>query len=403
MRRTILLLSVFFFCFCAVARNLETVILSDYGSLSIDSIKVTLVKAINDIEGKRLIFPSLALDVDDIILKDKSNFEIVGDTSYAITCRNFLIEDCTSFELKGLFVKGTKEKFATFYIKGDCYKFRVHDCLFDSEKGTDGHYTFYGIHIITDTKKSNYGYHNSPRDFRVYNNVVRHTKYDGILTHAYCSDFVIERNVIIGSECIGIEVEGRLGGLKSTTVHPCKKAIIRKNEMRDCGDWGVLLMWTDKVKVYKNNCVNSYGSFLSIGCTNLTVKKNVFEGRNKGFEISQEYYKVENGINDNVKIINNVIKGRARENNRGVLDIRHAKNIVVKKNRITALYRDKSAYVSLASCRQVTIKKNEFSFENEPLKDLIYKTNVQSPETNRDVPELNLDDLSIQEIIIKKK
>ena len=110
---------------------------------------------------------------------------------------------------------------------------------------------------------------------------------------------------------------------------------------------------------------------------------------------------MENGINENVRVVNNAIKGRARGDNRGVLDIQHAKNVVVVKNKITSLYRDKSAYVSLASCQGVTIKSNAFSFEGKPLKDLIYKANIPSPETNRIVPELDLKDLKIQVIIIK--
>lgn len=384
------------------AGKLTLVNLSDYGKIDAESLRFTIKKAVDNIEGKRLKLPSVPIDIDDIVIKGKSNFAIEGDIAYAITCRNFLIQDCNNFELCGLFVKGLASKFATFNIVGDCSDFKVHDCLYDSEKGQDGHYTLYGIHIITDTKKPDFGYHNSPRQFRIYNNVVRHTKYDGILTHAYCSDFIIEKNRIDGAECIGIEIEGRLGGLKNTTVHPCKMATIRNNEMKDCADWGILLMWTDHVKVYKNKCFNSYGAFLSIGSTNLVVKDNVFEGRKKGFEISQEFYKVSNGINHNVVVTGNSIKAMARGDNRGVLDIRHAKNIVVKNNNITALYRDKSAYVSLASCQQVTIKKNTFFYENEPLKDIIYKTNVPSPETNKSVPELDLDGLSIQEIKITR-
>ena len=181
-----------------------------------------------------------------------------------------------------MFIKGLVNKFASFNIVGDCNKFRIHGCLFDSQKDGDGHYTFYGLHIMTDTKKPDNGFHNSPRNFRVYDNVVRHTRYDGILVHAYCSDFVIEKNKIVGAECIGIEVEGRLGGLKRTTVHPCRNATIRKNETYDCGGWGVLLMWADNVTVVKNKCFNSLGAFLSIGCTNVNIRNNMAEKKLNG-------------------------------------------------------------------------------------------------------------------------
>lgn len=385
------------------AGKLIAVNLSDYGKVDEESLNVTIKRAIDDIEGKCLILPPWPIDIDEIVIRGKNNFAIKGDTTYALTCRNFLIQDCSDFEISGLFIKGLVNKFASFNIVGDCNKFRIHGCLFDSQKDGDGHYTFYGLHIMTDTKKPDNGFHNSPRNFRVYDNVVRHTRYDGILVHAYCSDFVIEKNKIVGAECIGIEIEGRLGGLNNTTVHPCRNAVVRNNEMVDCDDWSVLLMWTDQVKVYGNNCFNSYGAFLSIGCTNLIVKNNVFEGRSKGFEISQEFYKVSNGINSHVKVVGNTIKAKARGENRGVLDIRHARNIVVKNNKITSLYRDNTAYVSLASCQDVIIRKNKFSFEGQPLLNLIYKINTPDPETHKDIPDFNLTNVIIQKIEIKDK
>lgn len=386
----------------ASKHKLKEVQLSDYGSIDNQHISQTIEKAISDIDGKRLILPIQPIDLGNIAIRGKSHFAIVGSKDHPITCKDFRINECNNFDLSGLYIKGTKEKFATFYIVGDCERFQIHDCRFDSEKGKDGHNTFYGIHIVTDTSKPNYGFHNSPRNFKIYNNDVNNTRYDGILAHAYCSDFIIEKNKIVGAECIGIEIEGRLGGLKNTTVHPCRKAVVRNNEMMDCGDWSVLLMWTDQVKVYGNKCFNSYGAFLSIGCTNLAVKNNVFEGRSKGFEISQEFYKVSNGINNHVIVKGNRIKAKARRNNYGVIDIRHARNIVISNNKITSLYRDKTAYVSLVSCQQVKILKNQFAFADEPLNDYIYKTNAPCPETDISVPELDLEYLTIQDINIKK-
>ena len=384
------------------AGKLIAVNLSDYGKVDEGSLNVTIKRAIDDIEGKCLILPPWPIDIDEIVIRGKNNFAIKGDTTYALTCRNFLIQDCSDFEISGLFIKGLVNKFASFNIVGDCNKFRIHGCLFDSQKDGDGHYTFYGLHIMTDTKKPDNGFHNSPRNFRVYDNVVRHTRYDGILVHAYCSDFVIEKNKIVGAECIGIEVEGRLGGLKRTTVHPCRNATIRKNETYDCGGWGVLLMWADNVTVVKNKCFNSLGAFLSIGCTNVNIRNNLFEGRSLGFEISQEYYKVSNGINNHIVVAGNTIKAKARGDNRGVIDIRHARNIKIKKNYVTSIFRDKTAYVSLASCQNVEMNNNRFSYEGRSLPDLIYKTNVPDPETGKDVPELNLDNLTIQRILINR-
>lgn len=386
----------------ASKHKLKEVLLSDYGLIDNQHISQTIEKAISDIDGKRLIFPNQPIDVENIAIRGKSHFAIVGCKKHPITCKDFRIDDCNDFDLSSLFIKGTKEKFATFHIVGDCERFQIHDCLFDSEKGKDGHNTFYGIHIVTDTNKPNYGYHNSPRNFKVYNNDVNNTRYDGILAHAYCSDFRIEKNRIVGAECIGIESEGRLGGVNNTTVHPCKNAVIRNNEMLNCGDWGILLMWTENVKVYDNRCINSYGAFLSIGCKDVIVKNNIFEGRNKGFEISQEFFKISNGINSYIKVFGNIIRAKARAGNRGVLDIRHARNVVIRNNEITSLYRDNTAYVSLASCQDIEIKKNRFSCDGKPLQDSIYRINVPDPETKQVVSELNICNTKIQEIKIRK-
>ena len=389
----LLILSVFSI---SNAKSLVKVHLDQYGSLEQPYIDTTIANAIEDIEGKCLILPSIPLSLGDISIIGKRNFAIQGNKKYPIISKNIVFYNCSDFELKDMFVRGNKDNFATFYIKGDCSNFKVHDCLFDSEKGTDGHNQFYGIHVIADIHNPNASYENSPRGFRIYNNVVKNTRYDGILVHAHCSDFVIEKNTIIGAECIGIESEGRYGGSTNTTVHPCKNAIIRNNVMRDCGDWGILLMWTDSIKVYGNKSYNAVGSFLSIGCTNLIVKDNVLEGTKKGFELSNEFYKIENGINRNVLIEDNTIVGRPRASDRGVLDIRHSKDIIIKRNKIKSIYRENGAMVSVVSCKNVNVKQNKFETTDETeLPFSIFLNNACDYETKRMVPELNLEHVNI--------
>lgn len=377
------------------AKGLTRVELSEYGAITPDKIEETLVSAINDIEGKRLILPETALNIGNLTIKGKNNFEIVGSKNNPICCMDFLIQDCSDFELSRLFIKGTKEKFATFYIKGDCSNFSIHDCLFDSEKGADGHNQFYGIHVIADGSNPKASYENSPRHFRIYNNLVKNTRYDGILAHAHCYDFVIEKNTIIGAECIGIEVEGRYGGLNNTTVHPCKDVIIRNNLMYDCGDWGVLLMWVDNIKVYGNKSYNAFGTFLSIGCTNLEVKNNILEGTHKGFELSNEFFKIENGINNHILVKGNTIVGRARGDERGVLDVRHSRNVVIKKNKVYSIYRDNSAMVSVASSQDVLLRANIFNTKDNVLPTAILFNNVVDCETEKAAPDLDVKNVSI--------
>ena len=378
------------------AKSLEKVHLSQYGSLEPNHIETTLSNAIEDIDGKCLVLPNIPLDVNDVWIIGKNNFSIKGQLNNPITCKNFRIKDCTNFELSNIYIKGLKKKFATFYVLGNCCNFCIHDCLFDSEKAADGHNQFYGVQVVADTQNPNASYENSPRHFQIYKNIIKNTRYDGILAHAYCSDFVIEKNTIIGAECIGIESEGRYGGLTNTTVHPCKNAVIRNNIMRDCGDWGILLMWTDSINVYGNKSYNAVGSFLSIGCTNLIVKDNVLEGIKKGFELSNEFYKIENGINRNVIIEDNTIVGRPRASDRGVLDIRHSKDVNIMRNKIKSIYRENGAMVSVASCKNVNVKQNKFETTDETeLPFSIFLNNVCDYETKRMVPELNLEHVNI--------
>lgn len=165
--------------------------------------------------------------------------------------------------------------------------------------------------------------------------------------------------------------------------------------MRDCGDWNVLLMWTDNVQVYGNRCYNGYGSFLSIGCTNLIVKNNIFEGTHKGFELSNEFFKISNGINDNVLIKGNTNCGKARAAGSGVLDIRHSQNVAVKGNKVSSIYRDKTAMVSIASSKQVTIEKNKFENRGVVLANTVLFNNVPDYETKVEVPALDLENISV--------
>ncbi len=369
--------------------KLKNVHLEEYGSLDNVSIENTIHQALQDIDGKRLILPDIPIDCNEIKIAGKYNFAIVGNLKTPITCKTFLIKDCSHFELAELFVKGTVNKFTTFNIVGDCSDFLIHKCLFDSERQTDGHNTFYGIHIIANTQNKDANYTNSPRKFRICDNVVRNTRYDGILAHAYCSDIVIERNEIENPECIGIEVEGRLGGAKNTTVRPCKNAIIRNNIMKNCGGWGVLLMWVENAEVKNNVSLNGFGPFLSIGCKYLKVKKNIFEGSGKGFEISQEFYKVSNGINEHVVVSGNTIKGFPRAWDRGLLDIRHARDVIVKKNKFMSVDREQSCYISVSSSQNIIISGNEFKPTTIPLGTTIKINDVKDPETGIEVEELN--------------
>ena len=128
--------------------KLQDVSLVEYGLIDDQHLSQTIKKAIADIDGKRLILPDTPLCLEDLLIKEKHNFAIVSNILFPITCKDFRIADCYDFDLSNLYIKGTKERFASFYIVGDCQNFKIHDCLFDSEIGNDGHYTFYGIHIF---------------------------------------------------------------------------------------------------------------------------------------------------------------------------------------------------------------------------------------------------------------
>lgn len=402
----LLLLSLFFWketkggAKHSTAESYPKVDLSYYGSLEPDSIQKTFQRALSDLNGKKLVVPARKISLEKLDIKGKNHFEIEFLPGGEVNCSQLRLIDCQNFAFHGMNLKGTREKFAIFDIIGNSYGFSIYDCRFDSEKDKDGQNTFYGIHVRANWNMAKRKYENSPRAFKIYNNHVRNTKYDGILVHAHCSDFVIENNVVEDAKCIGIEVEGRYGGWKNTTVHPCKNAIIRNNTLRRCGDWGILLMWVDNVKVYDNVSKAAVGTFLSIGCSNMEVKRNVLEGSKKGFEISQEFYKIENGINANIIVEDNDIIAMPRDNGRGALDIRHSKGIQVRNNRISCLNRFQSACISIASSQNVIIEDNQFSAKTEIDYRFIID-DVVDPETKMSHPELDVKNVYVKGNIYK--
>lgn len=378
------------------SNGLQTVELAQYGSLEKDSIAKTLQRAFDDVSGKKLVIPAMHIVFDKLDVLGKSKFEIEFLPGGEVNCESFRIIDCAYFSLHGLNLKGTREKFAIFDVIGNCYGFSIHDCSFDSEKDGKGENTFYGIHVRSNWNMANRKYDNSPRSFKIYNNHIKNTKFDGILVHANCSAFEIENNVIDSAKCIGIEVEGRYGGLKNTSVQPCKNVIIRNNKINHCiSGWGMLLMWADSVVVENNISKDAYGSFLTIGSSRVNVRNNLFEGNVFGFEVSQEFYKIDNGINSDIVVEDNDIVAKPRANGRGALDIRHAKNINIRNNRIRCLSNINSACISVASSQNIKIEKNKFSC-NAGIDKRVIINEVNDPETGEAHSELIVKDVDIR-------
>lgn len=371
------------------------VYLTDFGDTSPNNIDSTFKKAIAQIDGKCLILPDKDLLCGDIIIEGKNNFVIRGSRNYLVSCKHFQLKNSSNFEILNLKEFGTRKNFSYFDVIGDCHNFYIHNCSFNSEKDSVNNNTFYGIHVRCDATNPGFNETNSPRNFKISNNLVKNSKYDGILVHSCCTNFTVNNNIVENPQCIGIEVEGRTGGNNSTEVHWCRNGKIVNNKISNCGDWGILLMWADNLTISNNISKDALGCFLSIGCKNSKITNNVLEGKQKGFEISQEYYSVNKGFNDNMIISNNIIKGRARSNNRGVLDIRHSKNIHIFNNKITAYYFDSSAYLSVASSQSVKINGNNFYLYDKPLSAAVLIDNVVDPETKEKIKALNIKKLTI--------
>ncbi|MBR5042211.1 MAG: right-handed parallel beta-helix repeat-containing protein [Bacteroidales bacterium] len=372
--------------------------LEDYGDVNTPEVAgETFIKALNDISGKRLLLPPVLIRLtDDFTLKDCWNFEIVGNPAGGhLECKIFMLLDCRDFAVDGMSFYGTKEQFASFYVIGDCKNFEIRGCRCDSEKDDAGNNTFYGIHVCGRADDPNASYADSPRNFKIHDNVVRNTRYDGILVHGHCSDFIIEKNTVVAPQCIGIEVEGRFGDLHTTTVHRCRRGVVRDNYITDCGDWGILLMWSDGITVTRNESRNAFGTFLSIGCTDLKVTRNILEGTQKGFEISQEFFAIEKGINRMIRIRNNEITCAARSSGRGAVDIRHSENVDFRNNTVKLIYKPQSSAVSVCSSVDVTMVDNDFRTIGEELPETVSFADVTDPETGGEVPELSVRDVRI--------
>ena len=396
--RHILCLGILLIPLVLRAAPLVSVRLEDYGSVRTpEAAGETFIRALNDISGKRLQLPPALIRITrDFTLKDCKRFEIVGSPKGGrIECKIFMLLDCQDFVVDGLSFYGTREQFASFYVIGDCRDFEIRNCRCDSEQDFAGNNTFYGIHVCGRADDPNSSYANSPKHFKIHDNVVRNTRYDGILVHGHCSDFVIENNTVIAPQCIGIEVEGRYGELKTTTVHRCRRGVIRNNHISDCGDWGILLMWSDNIVVTDNESRNAAGTFLSIGCKDLRVTRNILEGTRKGFEISQEFFAVEKGINEHIVVRNNTITCIARADGRGAVDIRHSRDVVFRGNKVKVAGRVSSGAISVSSSVGVKITDNEFSGDGELPRYAVLCSNVLDPETGQDVPGLDLTQVRI--------
>ena len=380
------------------AAHLRSVRLEDYGSIKTpEAAGETFIKALNDISGKRLLLPPTLIRLTrDFTLKDCKKFEIVGSPyGGRLECKIFMLLDCQDFVVDGMSFFGTREQFASFYVIGDCRDFEIRNCSCDSEKDIAGNNTFYGIHVCGRADDPNASYENSPKHFKIHDNVVRNTRYDGILVHGHCSDFVIENNTVIAPQCIGIEVEGRFGELRTTTVHRCRRGVVRNNVISDCGDWGILLMWSDNIVVTDNESRNAAGTFLSIGCKDLRVTRNILEGTKKGFEISQEFFAIEKGINEHIVVRNNEITCIARADGRGAVDIRHSRDVLFRGNKVELVGRSSSGAVNVSSSVGVKITDNTFTCDGDLPRNSIICSNVLDPETGNDVPDLNLTQVRI--------
>ena len=359
--------------------------LSDYGEVNQKSIEAVLKRAIDDIDGKTLKLPKGTYEIGDLLVENHHNFTIKGNET-VLKCGKFLIKDCQQFELSKVSVIGNPEKFAHFDIEGDCENFKIHDCTLTSTPDSNGVNTIYGMRIMCDLQNPLRSRRNSPRNFEVYKNNISNTKYDGILVYALSSNFKVHHNLITNAGCIGIESEGRYGGMHDTKPAQCSNAKIYKNKVKDCGDWGILIMWTDGFEIYDNNCLNNYGCFLSIGSRDGVIKNNVFEGNYKGFEISQEFFKLSNGINKNIDIHNNHIKAMPRDNGRGVIDLRHCEMISFEDNEIEPIKRKDGYMISISSVKNVTFRNNHFygsETEDFFFKNISYEPD---PETSEPVP-----------------
>lgn len=382
---------------CFNAAGLKSVRLEDYGPIdNADAVFQTFTRAFADISGKRLVLPGVRLEIDrDLVLRDAYNFELTAMPGSVLECRRLLILDSHKFSVSGLSVFGKAGRFASFDIMGNCSGFEVANCVFDSEKGPDGLNMFYGMHIACDGSAPNPSYENSPRSFRIHDNTVCNSRYDGILVHAHCSDFVVENNMVTNPQCIGIEVEGRLGDNTHTTVHRCRNGAIRSNTISGCGDWGILLMWSDGISVTDNVSTGTAGTFLSIGCTRLKVRRNHLEGTKKGFEISQEFYAVDKGINEHIVVRNNEIACVARADGRGAVDIRHSRDVVFRGNTVTLAGRPSSGAVNVSSSVDVRVTDNTFTGPGELPPFAVICDNVKDPETGIEVPLLDLANVRI--------
>lgn len=100
---------------------------------------------------------------------------------------------------------------------------------------------------------------------------------DGILVHSYCTDVVIDSNLVVETNIVGIEIEGRIGG-DDSNIRKCSNIVISNNIINNDirNNQGILANWSTDLSIIGNTIRRADGVHL-LGCKNVTVTGNVFK------------------------------------------------------------------------------------------------------------------------------
>lgn len=305
------------------------------------------------------------------------NIYVVTPDNYTISCNNTTItslnKSCITFTKNVLFTSCFKTEISNLkiafdvsvqiyqlYIKTSSFV-TIKDCeIFGTKIG--GVPYGGGIHVF-----------DSCEYIFIKNNFIHDVFGDAILVHNNCRKVQIHGNMIDTSSNIGIEIEGRVGNLGSSTLAACTNISIIGNQIYNCSDTGIHVNFSTNI-IISSNRVSSKIGINVISCLNVSICANNVASSESCLLIWQEYFGDITLTPNNINVVGNFLTGSIGTNLSGkdrvinaMVHIQNAKDIIISNNNIV-LYDintgvrtydyDNDAIVAILSSTSIKITNN---------------------------------------------
>ena len=273
------------------------------------------------------------VDANHVINLCCQNLTVASRTNATITfTNNTNFYFCKYFRVKDIKIHfDSKTNTGAHFVIWSSNNVIIEGCEMSSEPATDtSKYAGGGIHIL------------ESYNIDIKNNYIHHVQMNGILVHNTCIYVNITNNRIDDSKNIGIEIEGRTGGLGTTVAAPCSNVVIAGNQVYNCTvDTAIHVNFSNHI-IISNNIVNySKIGINCISCELVDITNNTISVNKSGLLIWQEFFGDIPLKPRSINVVGNTIRASIGHNISGkswtlasLLQIQNAEDIVVLGNNI---------------------------------------------------------------------